>query len=193
MLDAAVDAAQRPEPGPPPKSMSSLDVSSIVLGRGATCVVWLAKDRVGEEGEPSESEPRREAPESTATKYATRQFALKAIKKASIVGQSQLDRLYREKELLKALDHASVVECHTTLQDETHLYFVLELLSGGELLWHMRRCPQRRVPPATARVCLAALLLPLGYMQSMGVLYRDLKPTNIVFSAGGRLKLVDFG
>ena len=43
------------------------------------------------------------------------------------------------------------------------------------------------------RRCLGALLLPLRYMQEQGVLYRDLKPTNALFSRTGRLKLVDFG
>jgi hypothetical protein len=35
---------------------------------------------------------------------------------------------------------------HTTLKDEARLYFLLEQLEGGELLWHMRRAPQGRLP-----------------------------------------------
>ena len=80
-----------------------------------------------------------------------------------------------------------------TLKDEQNLYFLLELLTGGELLWHMRRAPRQRVPPQSAQTCIGALLVPLQHMQERGLLYRDLKPTNIVFTAAGRLKLIDFG
>lgn len=139
------------------------------LGKGATSTVRLA---LGRDGRP---------------------YALKVIEKANIRGESALARLYREKELLAALSHPGVVDFHTTLKDDARLYFVLELLDGGELLWHMRRAPRRRVVPSQAAVCLGALLLPLRHMQQQGVIYRDLKPTNVMFTASGRLKLVDFG
>ena len=120
-------------------------------------------------------------------------YALKVIPKARITTEAHLAAVHREKDLLGSLKHAGVVGFHRTLKDEKHLYFLLEYLSGGELLWHMRRSEGRRLPEATARLCTGALLLPLRYMDEAGVVYRDLKPTNIVFSRAGRLKLVDFG
>ena len=141
-----------------------------VLGRGVSGRVLRVRDR------------------RTAATYA-----LKTIEKSHIKGEAQLTNLYREKELLGALRHPAIVRLHTTLKDEARLYFLLEQLEGGELLWHMRRAPQGRLPEETARRCLGALLLPLRYMQEEGVLYRDLKPTNALFSRAGRLKLVDFG
>ena len=119
-------------------------------------------------------------------------YALKVIPKARIKCQSQLAQIYREKDLLGALDHEGIVRFFRTLKDEGHLYYLLEYLTGGELLWHMRRAPRRRLAEPDARVCTGALLLPLRYMAEQGVLYRDLKPTNVVFSRSGRLKLVDF-
>ena len=119
-------------------------------------------------------------------------YALKTIEKARITGQSQLAQLYREKELLSCLRHPGIVRFHTTFKDDACLYFLLDKLDGGELLWHMRRSPGGRLPEEAARRCLGALLLPLRYMQEQGVLYRDLKPTNILFSRAGRLTLVDF-
>ncbi|KAL1503360.1 hypothetical protein AB1Y20_011412 [Prymnesium parvum] len=141
------------------------------LGRGATSTVRLAL--------ASSSPPRH--------------FAVKTVEKAQIAGEQALARLYREKELLSSLAHPGVVRLHCTLKDERCLYFVLECLDGGELLYHMRRAPRHRVPLASARVCVGALLLPLEYLQEQRVLYRDLKPTNILFTREGRLKLVDFG
>jgi len=139
-----------------------------VLGRGVSGRVLLAVHR--------------------ETKAA---FALKTIEKARIKGQSQLTQLYREKEFLSTLRHAAIVRFYTTFKDEDHLYFLLDKLEGGELLWHMRRSPAGKLPEETARRCLGAALQPLRYMQEKGVLYRDLKPTNLIFSRAGRLTLVD--
>lgn len=142
------------------------------IGRGASCTVCVAT--------LSSTEPHK-------------RFALKVIEKTKIVGQAQLTRLFREKELLSELCHPSIVRLHCTLKDERNLYFVLDLLTGGELLWHMRRAPRQCVPPSAARTCVGALLLPLRHMQEKGVIYRDLKPTNIMFTLTGRLTLIDLG
>lgn len=124
----------------------------------------------------------------------SQRFAVKTVEKAKIAGQAALARLYREKDLLASLEHPNIVHFYRTLKDEQHLYFVLEHLDGGELLWHMRRSPRgNRVPAESARTCLAALLLALTHLQQKGILYRDIKPTNIMFTRSGRLKLVDFG
>ena len=152
-------------------SLSDLTIGENV-GRGASCTVCVAT--------LSSTEPHK-------------QFALKVIEKTKIVGQAQLTRLFREKELLSELYHPSIVRLHCTLKDERNLYFVLDLLTGGELLWHMRRAPRQCVPPSAARTCVGALLLPLRHMQEKGVIYRDLKPTNIMFTLTGRLTLIDLG
>ena len=79
------------------------------------------------------------------------------------------------------------------MKDEGHLYFLLELVPGGELLWHMQRDRRHQVHANDAKVVLGALCLPLRHMQELNILYRDLKPPNILFTSTGRLKLVDFG
>ena len=165
---------------PAPPTLDELSIGG-PIGRGATCAVRVASATASVGSSMSTSQP----PEQ--------RFALKIIVKAKIVGQNQLTRLFREKELLGELNHPNIVQLHGTLKDDSHLYFLLELLTGGELLWHMRRAPRQCVPPGAARTCVGALLLPLRYMQEQGVLYRDLKPTNVMFERSGKLKLVDFG
>ena len=155
---------------PIPSKLDELEMGG-QLGRGVTSSVKLAASRTG----------------------TNQLFAIKVIEKARIAGQKQLERLFLEKELLGELLDPAIVGFFGTLKDETHLYFILEFLDGGELLWHMRRCTHSRVPVESARLCMAALLLPLRFMQERGVLYRDIKPTNIMFTRLGKLKLVDFG
>ena len=151
-----------------PTSLTDLTIAD-QIGKGASAVVKLATSSAG-------------VP-----------YALKVIAKKNIVGQAQLTRLYREKDLLASLSHPSIVTFHATLKDDEHLYFLLELLPGGDLWWHMCRDKRRRVMGEDARIVLSSLLPPLRYMQDQSILFRDLKPTNILFTATGKLKLVDFG
>lgn len=155
------------EPAAASPTLADLDVGAR-LGRGASANVCLAT-------------------------HGTARYAIKIVDKENIVGQAQLTRLFREKELLSTLRHPGIVALHATFKDDSRLYFLLELCTGGELLWHMRRERACRVAPAAARLTLGALLLPLRFMEESGVLYRDLKPTNVLFTSVGRLKLVDFG
>ena len=160
-------AASAPSSSDKTWTLDDLDVSSDI-GCGASASVRLATAKA--------------APTSgIATRYA-----LKVVEKAKIVGQAQLTRLFREKELLGQLQHEGIVAFHGTFKDDEHLYFLLELLPGGELLWHMRQERRFRVPQASTRLCLSALLLPLRFMEEQRVIYRDLKPTNIMFTAAGR-------
>ena len=117
---------------------SSIDELTRVkqIGKGASCVV------------------------DVATAGASR-FALKVIEKKKIVGQKQLERLFREKDLLASLKHPSIVSFHAALKDDEHLYFLLELLGGGDLFWHMKRDKRRRIMPMDAKIVLGALLLQI--------------------------------
>ena len=140
------------------------------IGRGLTCSAVLCAQRETRE-----------------------RFVLKVIEKATL-SRNGLDNIYREKEHLSTLTHAGIVRFHRTLKDDACLYFLLEHLDGGTLLWHLRRAAGGRLAEEAARRVVGGVLLPLRYMlEEAGVLYRDLKPTNIMFTAAGRLKLIDFG
>lgn len=145
--------------------------------------------------------------------------ALKVIDRSAVAGEKAAACILREKEiLLAARGSPSVVHLFGTLKDAGSLYFVLEYLDGGELLWHMRRGRRYGRPPgptaahagscqpeappraspgidaAAARIVTGSVVLALGHLyDELRVLYRDLKPTNLLFSSSGVLKLVDFG
>jgi serine/threonine protein kinase len=145
--------------------------------------------------------------------------ALKVIDQSGVAGEKAAAGILREKEiLLAARGSPGVVRLFGTLKDAGNLYFVLEYLDGGELLWHMRRGRRRGQSPGptaanavlcrpepflraapgidadAARIVTGSVVLALGHLyDELGVLYRDLKPTNLLFSSFGVLKLVDFG
>merc|ERR1712176_1028277 len=76
-------------------------------------------------------------------------------------------------------------------QTPDKLYLVSDYCPGGELFFHLSRF--RRFPERVARFYAAELLLALGHLHKRGIIYRDLKPENVLLDADGHVKLGDFG
>lgn len=72
------------------------------------------------------------------------------------------------------------------------MYLVLDLCSGGELFYYISKVHGRLSEPQ-AKTCFAELLLAIEHLHANNVLYRDLKPENVLIDANGHLKLTDFG
>ncbi|XP_048263999.1 ribosomal protein S6 kinase alpha-5 isoform X3 [Bombus terrestris] len=87
--------------------------------------------------------------------------------------------------------HPNIVELIDVHEDKTHMYLVMELLSGGELLSRPRPFSEQQASKIMRQLASAVL-----FMHSKGVVHRDLKPENIVFadqSEDSPVKIVDFG
>ena len=78
-----------------------------------------------------------------------------------------------------------------TLQDELHLYMVLDYLPGGELFKLIRK--QIFMNESDSRFYLAEIILAVESLHKMDIIYRDLKPENILIDRDGHIKLIDFG
>lgn len=76
-------------------------------------------------------------------------------------------------------------------QDERYLYIVLEYVPGGELFTYLRTV--KNFKPADARFYAAQVTLMFEYLHSKNIIYRDLKPENLLIDVKGNLKLTDFG
>jgi serum/glucocorticoid-regulated kinase 2 len=83
------------------------------------------------------------------------------------------------------------MKLHYAFQSPEKLYLVLDYCPGGELFFHLSRF--RRFPERVARFYAAELLLALGHLHKRGIIYRDLKPENVLLDADGHVKLGDFG
>lgn len=139
-----------------------------LLGRGASAKVLLGRDL------------------TTGHKVA-----IKIISKLRITKHNLADNVHREIDAMRRLRHPNVVRLHEVLASRTKIYFVLELLKGGELF--TRLASGGHVPEDTARRYFRQLVSALGYCHSRGVFHRDLKPENLLLDDHGNLKVTDFG
>lgn len=120
-----------------------------------------------------------------------RTFALKAMKKSQVIGNNQLKYVISELNIMKQLHHPFIVSLHFSFQTPKYLYLVMEYWSGRDLAWHLDKtiyfAEQR------ARFCIAEVILAIEYLHSKDIIYRDLKPSNVLVSGDGHIKLIDFG
>jgi serum/glucocorticoid-regulated kinase 2 len=118
-------------------------------------------------------------------------FAMKILKKIHLVKRRQIERTRTERNVLSVVNHPFIMKLHYAFQSPDKLYFVLDYCPGGELFFHLSRF--RRFPERVARFYSAELLLAIGHLHKRGIIYRDLKPENVLLDAEGHLKLGDFG
>uniref|UniRef100_M4BSN2 Protein kinase domain-containing protein n=1 Tax=Hyaloperonospora arabidopsidis (strain Emoy2) TaxID=559515 RepID=M4BSN2_HYAAE len=117
--------------------------------------------------------------------------ALKILKKSEILRLQQLHHMKCEVDILRRIRHPFVVNYLGHFQDEKRLYVVLEYVQGGELFSYLRR--QGRFADQVACYYAAQLVLAITYLHKQDIIYRDLKPENVLITAEGALKITDFG
>ena len=100
------------------------------------------------------------------------------------------DRFMREIKVQASLDHPNIAALHTALRIENQFVMLMEFVEGTPLDQMMEAGP---VPIDRAADYFAQVLSALSYAHGRGVVHRDLKPANIMVTAGGRVKLMDFG
>lgn len=118
-------------------------------------------------------------------------FAMKIMRKDDIIRLHQVDHIFSEKFLLSRLSCPFIIRMYGTFQDQNHLYMLLEYAIGGELFTYLRRAGRFTAP--TTRFYAAQIVLALQYMHALGIVYRDLKPENLLLDSRGNIKIADFG
>ncbi|CAJ1418790.1 unnamed protein product [Effrenium voratum] len=116
-----------------------------------------------------------------------------AIKTASLVGVApqKVEDLKSELKILLCMDHPHVVRLLDVYVSDTKLDMVMECMQGGEL---KKRCQQIRMEEEEAAALVRQMLLALSYLHGHGVVHRDLKVGNFMYTRDRQvLKLIDFG
>mmetsp|Transcript_20477 Transcript_20477/g.56774 ORF Transcript_20477/g.56774 Transcript_20477/m.56774 type:complete len:721 (-) Transcript_20477:358-2520(-) len=119
-------------------------------------------------------------------------FAMKSLDKREMIERNKVVRVLTEENILSCVDHPFLGNLYCTLQTPTHLHFVLEICSGGELYALLNAQPRKRLKEAHVRFYVAEVLIALQYLHLIGVVYRDLKPENILLHGSGHIMLTDF-
>ena len=125
-------------------------------------------------------------------KKTGRLYAMKVIKKELLTDNEEIDLLQTEKHVFEtASNHPFLVGLHSCFQTPSRLFFVIEFVRGGDLMFHMQR--QRRLPEEHARFYSAEICLALNFLHSRGIIYRILSNTNVLLDHEGHIKLTDYG
>ena len=118
-------------------------------------------------------------------------FAMKSLKKNVLLDEDQVESTLLEKNILQSLDYPFLVGMVFCFQTEERVYFVLPFIQGGELFQHLRK--YKYFPEANVKFYASIIGLSLEYLHKKGIVYRDIKPENILLESDGYLKLIDFG
>lgn len=135
-------------------------------------------------------------------------YAMKEMSKPRILVKKSVHSIMNERNLLASLRNPSaifithrlnfndsidrfLVNMIYAFQDRENIYLVLDLMTGGDLRYHI--CRHIKFNEEQTKFIIACLLLGLEYLHSNGIIHRDIKPENLVFDENGYLHLTDLG
>ncbi|CAI5455164.1 unnamed protein product [Caenorhabditis angaria] len=119
-------------------------------------------------------------------------YAMKVLSKEHIRKKNEVKHVMAERNvLINNFKHPFLVSLHYSFQNKDKLYFVLDHLNGGELFSHLQR--EKHFSESRSRFYAAEIACALGYLHEKNIIYRDLKPENLLLDDKGYLVLADFG
>ncbi|CAL9692406.1 unnamed protein product [Knipowitschia caucasica] len=118
-------------------------------------------------------------------------YAMKQVSKKQIVVKRQEEHMLFEKKILKAIQCDFIVRLHATFKDTRYIYMVMEFCGGGEVWTKLKEVGRFDEPIAV--FCTACVVEAYVYLHKKNIMYRDLKPENLMLDMKGYAKLVDFG
>jgi len=118
-------------------------------------------------------------------------YALKCLRKSEVVQHGQQEHVKNELAILMRVKHPLIMRLDGTFKDDVNVYLLSELIQGGELFRRLSMVDQ--LSNGDARFYASNVISCLQYLHDHDIVYRDLKPENLLFDATGYLKLVDFG
>jgi serine/threonine protein kinase len=118
-------------------------------------------------------------------------YALKEMSKAKIIDKKSEKAIKYERDLLVKIKHPFIVNMHFAFQDKEYLYIVMDLLTGGDLRYHVSK--NKKFNEEQTKFFLCCLILGLEFLHCNNILHRDIKPENLVLEDTGYVRITDFG
>uniref|UniRef100_A0A0B7AUS8 Protein kinase domain-containing protein n=2 Tax=Arion vulgaris TaxID=1028688 RepID=A0A0B7AUS8_9EUPU len=127
----------------------------------------------------------------TRHKESKEYSALKLMAITQVIKLKQEDHIKSEKRILSSISHPFIVNLLWSHKDETFLYMLMEYVPGGELFSYLRS--MGRFSASASNFFASEIIVALDYLHSKTIVYRDLKPENLLLDREGHLKITDFG
>ena len=123
---------------------------------------------------------------STGALYAVKEMSI-----IRIIKKKRMDTVTNEARILRGNEHPFLLNLHHCFADELNIYITIDLMTGGELKFHLARGvePKKEV----AQFWLASLILGIEWLHNKDIIHRDLKPANVLLDKDGFVKIADFG
>ncbi|KAK1397151.1 Serinethreonine-protein kinase d6pkl2 [Heracleum sosnowskyi] len=119
-------------------------------------------------------------------------FAMKVMDKALLASRKKLLRAQTEREILQSLDHPFLPTLYTHFETDKFSCLVMEYCPGGDLHTLRQRQHGRHFSEQAVKFYVAEVLLAMEYLHMLGIIYRDLKPENVLVREDGHIMLSDF-
>lgn len=116
---------------------------------------------------------------------------MKILKKSFIESKNQTENAQTERKILEKMHCPYIVQLHSAFQSKKSLYYVMDFMQGGELFYHLKNA--YRFSEEKTKFFAAEIVIALEYLHSKNIIYRDLKPENVLLGIDGHIKLTDFG
>ena len=124
-------------------------------------------------------------------KKTHKKYALKEMSKVKIIDRKSEKSIKNEKEFLSILHHPFLVNMMCSFQDYDNLYLVMDLLTGGDLRYHI--CHKKVFNEDQTKFFVSCVLTGLEYIHKNNIIHRDIKPENLVLDDKGYVAITDFG
>jgi MAP/microtubule affinity-regulating kinase len=124
---------------------------------------------------------------------SNKKFAIKIYEKYKLLDPIRKNSVKREIEILKKVDHNSIVKLFEVIDTSKQILLVMELVNGISLLNHLKAKTNRRLDEEEAKIIFKQVLEGVRYLHNKNIFHRDIKLENLIIDENKIVKIIDFG